>query len=344
MFQENRQKGPLTLDATQRWLQAAYKELAAENAVGGFSDSLIPAFVKYPRGTQIQIAVTRAIVKLIFDSTPVPSSPSSLNAPATTDPGYPETLYLDHARLGTLRTDAADFTALYMLLMLFRQLAHSASVARKDDARVAVSQDELVAIKKEIWEIGPAHLGHCYMHSAKAPSTDGHEKADDAAKWREEIGNVVLQLTMRAGSARSRPHIPTSTIFTPTTSTPTSTAPLPSSSLPDPNLLKLATSWAETNLRADAPLSVLMKKRIRRVVEDTTVALLVPPATMPPKAGAAQDGSASGLEPLMPEIRHLAEKLKKLVAIHLNVYGALYAQPGFLEEQRPAAAGLPRCQ
>ena len=39
---------------------------------------------------------------------------------------------------------------------------------------------------------------------------------------------------------------------------------------------------------------------------------------------------AAGLEPLMPEIRHPAEKLRKLVGIHLNVYGALYAQPGFL--------------
>ena len=54
-------------------------------------------------------------------------------------------------------------------------------------------------------------------------------------------------------------------------------------------------------------------------------------------ADAAPSCAASGLEPLMPEIRHLAEKLAKLVAIHLNVYGALYAQPGFVLDAADAA-------
>ena len=42
--------------------------------------------------------------------------------------------------------------------------------------------------------------------------------------------------------------------------------------------------------------------------------------------------AASGLEPLMPEINRLAERLSKLVSIHMNVYGVLYAQPEFLPE------------
>ena len=32
----------------------------------------------------------------------------------------------------------------------------------------------------------------------------------------------------------------------------------------------------------------------------------------------------------MPEIRHLAERAAKLVQIHTNVYGGLYANPSFL--------------
>ena len=32
----------------------------------------------------------------------------------------------------------------------------------------------------------------------------------------------------------------------------------------------------------------------------------------------------------MPEIRHLAERAAKLVQIHTNVYGGLYANPAFL--------------
>lgn len=136
--------------------------------------------------------------------------------------------------------------------------------------------------------------------------------------------------------------------------------------LPDAGLLRLATGWAETNLRAEAPLSVLMRARIRRVVEETAVGLLLASSSssspFPPSASAsassfststsatsttsspshatpplsfsstpgASAASATGLEPLMPEITHLAEKVRKLVGVHMDVYGALYAQPGFL--------------
>ena len=43
----------------------------------------------------------------------------------------------------------------------------------------------------------------------------------------------------------------------------------------------------------------------------------------------------------MPEIRHLAERAAKLVQIHTNVYGGLYANPSFLGlEGDDAAAAL----
>ncbi|THH01559.1 hypothetical protein EW026_g1171 [Hermanssonia centrifuga] len=243
-----------------------------------------------------------------------------------------ETLYLDHARLNTLRTDAADFTSLYMLLMLYRQLVHSSP--RKDGSRTVVKQDELLALKKEIWEIGPAHLGHCFMRGTKSGDiSETSEKAVEAAKWREDIGNVVLQLTMRASEVRSQPYIPT-----PSSSASTVSGKPPLT--PDQNLLKLATSWTESNLRPESSLSVLMKKRVRCAVEDAVVEMILPPSFSRKtgvEAGASPsiEHATSGLEPLMPEIRHLAEKLKKLIHIHTTVYGALYAQPGFLVDQPP---------
>lgn len=381
----------------------------------------------------------------------------------------------------SLSTDAADFTALYMLLMLYRQLVHSGGMVGGAGAMAQKSMkvEELVALKKEIWEIGPAHLGHCFVAPAptsptstsastststpasatatsstsgsgtlgggEKQSTSGKEKdktAEEWKKWKNEISDVVLQLTMRASQARSRTRTSTSIIpplatnsnnttttttssssSTPAITTSTTVLPPVTMQAPDPALLRLATSWTESHLRSGSPLGTLMRKRIRKAVEEAAIELVVPCAshskkstttgsgsgmgtgtgttsttsnhsphnlstglglgssftsgtitngiinhsfgsnakgnanTMVPGgscaggagaatatatgagagvgagvgAGAAPGGTAtSGLEPLMPEIQHLAERLSKLVAIHMDVYGALYAQPGFL--------------
>ncbi|KAF7797410.1 hypothetical protein EIP86_008605 [Pleurotus ostreatoroseus] len=450
----------LSLDGTRRWLQAALDALVAESAAlppsstspgsgvnGAQAQDTVPRrFARAGRGVQVQIAVTRAVVNLVFDVEGGPparacacahrahthahghghhhchthrnrththhrchahqqhvhsSTGAGTGAAAGTGQAagagagsYPETLYLDHARLAALRTDAADFTALYMLLMLYRQLVHSSSpssssssssssasppssshgsapaqrgpgVGASTSTSVGVKPDELLAVKKEVWEIGPAHLGRCFLQPSRSSKTDeereaeeGEEEDPEEARWREEVESVVLQLAARATAARAS-----------TSSAPTSSSALhtPGAPLPDAALLRLATSWARTNLRADAPLGKLMRARIRRVVEETTVGLVlassgsgslpsssssssssatgtpmnVDPAPSPsPLSSPAQtpmqtaqaptQPAPTGLEPLMPEIRHLAEKLRKLVGIHLDVYGALYAQPGFL--------------
>lgn len=373
MFQENRQKGPLPFDSTRKWLQAAYDELATQNIDLKPALSLSPSdFLRYPRSTQIQIAVTKAIVNLVFDSpsqissTPPSSVPSSPRLSSPSCPGYPETLYLDHVRLTTLRNDAADFTSLYMLLMLYRQLVYSGSTAGA--SKVAFSVDELLALKKEIWEIGPARLGLCFTTKSSTGShlPDCHEMSEMTA-WRKDISDVVLQVTRRADEAQAQSRIskpaPASSPSTPPSPSssssvvPTNHRPLPVHS-PDNSLLKLATSWTDSHLRPDSPLSSLMKKRVKRAVEELAVQLIVPTASskkseaVPSSGGSSitvaagassglsnstsssrtctSEFAASGIEPLMPEIRHLADRLSKLAAIHVNVYGSLYAQPGFL--------------
>ncbi|KAI0699079.1 T-complex protein 11-domain-containing protein [Cytidiella melzeri] len=338
MFQENTQpQAPLTLDVSRQWLQAAWDELATQPMQQ--LKSVPQTFSKSSRSLQIQMAATRAIVNLVFDppthstsstSTSTASSPAN-SPPSSPRPlpptskhnskGYPETLYLDHLRLGTLKNDAADFTALYMLLMLYRQLVHSgsSSTTTREDKASAVTTDDLLALKKEVWEIGPARLGWCFAKSS----------GGDEMQWRDGISDVVLQLVMRATSDKAQ------------------SASIPARPL-DTGMLKLATSWTDTHLRGDSVLSGLMKTRIKRVVEEMVLAKIlasssastplhaVSPQSRPslplssvPASPAAPSGL--GLEPLLPEIRHLADRLGKLVSIHLNVYGALYAQPGFLK-------------
>lgn len=359
MFQESRQKGQLSLNLTREWLRVAFSELAEQNVVAASQDTFVSVSRSVPkpsRHVQIQTAVTKAIVGLIFDPPSSASSPPNSPTHRTKNQaglsGYPETLYLDHSRLASLSTDAADFTAVYMLLMLYRQLVHSGGFSTQN-----MKLDELLSLKKEIWEIGPQHPGYCFVcpglnHSKERVGGTGQgcdrsenkdsKTADEWSKWRNEINDVVLQLAMRAGDARSRVRIPTST----SSSTPSTSYPAReqgaqdlTTRTPDAALLKLATSWTESNLRAGSPLGTLMRKRIRKLVEQVAIELVVPcskkancgPLGMPSGSSMEKEGgAASGLEPLMPEINHLAEKLSKLVSIHMDVYGALYAQPGFV--------------
>lgn len=341
------------------------------------------------------MAVVKATVNLIFDPPPAgatsPSSssrstptvteaPSSSSSSSSSRPsshassashaayyaGYPETFYLDYARFGTLNTDAADFTALYMLLMMYRQLVHSPLAANRDPrARAdAITPEALVALKKEIWEIGPAHPGLCFMQgrrpgscslgssrSTAASSSSGsssssrHERDRDAElrKWRAEIEDVALQVAMHASEprrslAQARAEVEADAAGGRT---------LPAA---DMQVVKFALGWTEANLRHGSPFSVLCRKRLRERVEDAVLAIVLPqlvpsaaaqpapPAAAPETQGeGAKDAptaaaTSSGLEPLGAEVKHISQRAAKLVEIHMNVYGDLYAHPAFLDK------------
>ena len=399
-FQEARHNGqPKKLQATRAWLRTAHNDLESSS-----STSVLSQRFQHPqasRQTRTTIALVKAVVNLIFDppappapvqpsppaSAPVStaSTPTISSAPPLTSSrshgssssshssssfaGYPETFFLDYGRLATLSTDASDFTALYMLLMLYRQLVHShmhqqaqsqARTSASAQARTLVSNDELLRLKKEIWEIGPSHLGLCFMqnrprasgshHSSSGSSSRSssrHERSErdreaEMRRWRSDIGDVVLQVTRRATEPRP----------------PQEPADSKSSSelkAPDTHVLGLANSWTESNLRAGSPLSVILKKRIRECVEEAVLNIVLPsssssssssssPCASSPSSSTSTSSStptsqkdpvptSSGLEPLMPEIRHLAERAAKLVTIHGNVYGALYSLPAFLTRE-----------
>lgn len=339
-FHESQGSGESSVRVTREWLQAAHHALVTSR------DSLmnheIHARMNYRnlrRGDQIHFLTLRALTDIVFvPPVPAPLSPTAESAVTPTLPsprtsatsisGYPETLYLDHSRLHVLSKDAADLTALYMLLMLYRQLVHSDSGARTKAAKL--DDADLVKIKREIWDIGPHRIGYCFSrewHDRGKPSASSGAKGKERAvegqdadwvKWHSCMRDVILQVAMRATAARN---------------------PGSSPSAPDEHLLRLAERWADSNLKPGSRLGELLRDRVRNAVMDVVVAqaglpFQRPNANRTQKAGETVPEtvlSGAGLEPLATEVRHLGERLGKLAVIHLNTYLPLYEQEGFLD-------------
>ncbi|KAI0670793.1 T-complex protein 11-domain-containing protein [Trametes maxima] len=389
IFSDERHNTRRTIHTTREWLSAAWKELSSSDCPQS------QLFLSSSRPTQVLMAVVKATVGLIFDPPPPGSSSppsSSQSTPTVTTPpssssrssshsssssayylGYPETFYLDYGRFGTLNTDAADFTALYMLLMMYRQLVHSPLNHDPRSRADAVAPDALVQLKKEIWEIGPAHPGLCFMQGRRpgacslGSSRSGrHERAErdreaELKKWRGEIEDVALQVAMhasepcRAGGSLAR----------------AAAAGEGERTLhaPDMQVVKFALGWTETNLKHGSAFSAVCRKRLRERVEEAVLAIVLaqqqqqqsasqaatpPPASPAPSSSDCSSSSppsspplaplvasaapketcttSSGLEPLGAEVKHISQRAAKLVEIHMNVYGELYAHPAFLDK------------
>lgn len=323
------------------------------------SNTISINYRQLPQTQQIYLSVLKALTDLVFEPpcgpspTPVPHSHALQRERVSKSsipylPLYPETTYLDGARLLVLSGEAADSTAMYMFLLLFRQLALSdpdPNACGDPSSRAVVTDAQLASLKKEIRDISSGHLGHCFAQV----KGDG-----DDERWGKIRGDIVLQIAMRAKEARS-PSIPLSSY--PRTRNPESASasetgsdPQPQSrvlaSAPDERMLKLAERWSDTNMRPNSPLSTLLRKRIRDVVFNQVVALTFPatslrdsgtntststnlgkslnlPSLVPPSA------LSSGMEPLAEEIRLLSERLSRLAHIHLGVYLPLYEQEEF---------------
>ncbi|TFK52540.1 Tcp11-domain-containing protein [Heliocybe sulcata] len=337
-FQENQGSGELSISHTRRWLQDAHRVLGSLQSPLIYQETR--ARMNYRslrcRGDQIHLAALRALTDLVFvPPIPIVSSPTSepsatptlLSHASDIMPSYPETLYLDHSRLHVLSKDAADLTALYMLLMLYRQLVHSDSGIGSKNYAAKMDDAELVKIKREIWDIGPHRMGYCFSrewHERGKPSQSviSSAEADDQdsqwVKWHSCMRDVILQIAMRATAARNPSSPPTS---------------------PDEHMLRLAECWADSNMKPGSPLSVLLRDRVRNAVMDVVITQARLPSqrsttTLPQKPSEGLPDSVfagAGLEPLATEIRHLGERLAKLAVIHLNTYLPLYEQEGFLD-------------
>ncbi|KAG6814260.1 hypothetical protein H0H92_015375 [Tricholoma furcatifolium] len=335
---KNRKGSHCSLRLTREWLRRAHSDLLMRENISH------PGSLRYsalPRNQQTYLAVLKGTIDLIFDppesSTPCTPSSSSSSPPPTpifqpTSPtlprlqALPETVYLDSTRLAGLSADAADITAIYMFLLLYRQLIHSdtceSPISPQDLAKVEDSN--LMRLKSEIRDIGSAHLGYCFTARL---ALDDTQSQDCSEKERAAKQDIVLQVAKRAKDARS-------------SSSPSS----PIGEAPDEPMLQLAQRWADSNINPNSPLCTLLRRRLRDVVFNSVVAQTYPSrdstsGTLPTIdfLSCIQDQSkqtashlATGMEPLLEEIRTLVEKISRLTLIHLNAYLALYEQDGFM--------------
>ncbi|KAF8442909.1 Tcp11-domain-containing protein [Boletus edulis BED1] len=322
-----------SLDVTRDWIKSSHRQLLA---------SPIFAHPSFPSGSfnysslshtqKTYVSVLKGLTDLVFNPpSPAPSTPQCSSSATVFQamcplPLYPETTYLDSARLLALAVDAADTAAMYMFLLLYRQLVFSDTgdlpCVSRDQSRV--SDTELLKLKKEIRDIASSHLGQCFKFGSVEQSSIPDV---DREKWSNTKQDIVLQVALRAKEAQagssSGPH--------------SADGYTPHFHAPDERMLKLAERWSETHVQPNSALGTMLKNRIRDAVFSQVLAVAYPPRgslhchTKAAESGAsAPSNLASGMEPLADEIRSLAERLSRLAHIHLGVYLPLYEQEDIL--------------
>lgn len=299
------------------------------------------------RNRQIYISVLKGLTDLIFYApavtTPEVEVGSNLQPILGTD--YPETLYLDQARLRSLSKDVDDIVVSYMFILLFRQLLYSseweepASISSRpplpklDDAT-------LLKIKDEILAISPVRLGQI-LHSAAEQGA--------ASKWADIKDNIVLHIAKRAQDFRNKSFSSSATPpLSPTTTDRSSCSfsqmcsPPPASPLgppPDSRIVNVARQWVSENIKMTSPLYSVIYDRLHEVVFTGVVAQAYPgrqyttgqlfSSAIESSAPLRQGGQSytvplNSMESLAQEIRILTDRISRVAIIHLNVYLPIY--------------------
>ncbi|KDQ62422.1 hypothetical protein JAAARDRAFT_30329 [Jaapia argillacea MUCL 33604] len=357
IFQDRQKSGQLSVHYTRQWLHTAHRQLLTSQIAVSHPNS--PTLLNYAtlcRGVQVHFSVLKAMTDLVFHP-PCSGPPTPTHDLATSHTRsnhrpsggpllvYPETLYLDHSRLLVLSKDAADLAALYMLFLLYRQLIYSDAGAR----RIKIDDDELVTLKKEIWDIGPPRLGYCFSrewHEKGKAATHRHRPQESPGegvqndveweRWHKSMRDVILQIAMRATAVRlaaSSPVAPSRLIPSP--------PPLPNTThvTPDERLVKLAERWMDSNLKPGSSLSDLLRDRLCHAVLEAAISKGYPcvfktgdgfRVVRTSESCDGAGGKVSGLEPMASEIRHLGDRVSRLAIVNLATYAPMYEAEGFL--------------
>ena len=309
-FQDKKKRDNTDLAITKSWIRRAFTQLSTAtrpNTVNPQASARI--FRSLRRSVQINITVIKAIINLIFNpklpatsDTPSPES-TSPNAGVALAPRVPptsttrspclaieipETLFLDVARLGIYTTDAVDLTAIYMFLLLYRQLVFSETSRAGWDGKGKVGRKiaelELIGLKSEIWAVAPPRLGSCFIPEARKldclsansrhdrdGSVDGERRdkkersrvrssKSELERWRKGIRDVALHVAARSKDVEWRASAAGSqTSAVPHLATSGSVRPTPP---PDAAMLGLVEGWCESNLKFGSPLSVLLREKL----------------------------------------------------------------------------------
>ena len=331
-----------SLHHTRAWLHNAHDALLARNRPIPHpsypSDHL--KYATMTKNQQIYLSALKGVVDLVFETsglpqvaTPFNSPPTSpINSPTISSPllAIPETLYLDRSRLLQLGSDVNDTTAVYMFILLFRQLVFSeplAGLSASDPPKVDLS--DMMRLKHEIRALGSSRLGSIFL----TVPNDSETSLQDNETRHSVKQDIVLQITKRANDARHRVSQLLSALSSPV------------GEVPDQRIVSVAQRWAEYNVHPGSALSVMLRNRLRDVLFDAVVSLAYPgrdsttgkildffsTGQLPTFLGTAHVGTPmAGMEALTDEIRRLAEKMARMTLIHLNSYLPLYEMEGFL--------------
>lgn len=354
-----------SLPVTKEWLRLAHSSFSSQSQP--IKHPLQPQGIHYAslgQKQQLYISVVRSIVDMVFNPPP-PSSPSAtsstnLHPSPMLDlpfPTFPETLYLDQGRIQTHTSEITDTVALWMFLLLYRQLVSCSGQGKYQKERM----DEYATIlKREIRAIGPRNLGVCFLKdsdaSADAPLSAGSNQNQVTDKLKGAIDDIVLQVARRATSAqRNQRH------------TQTGSLSCGADDVPDERTVSVARKWVITNMKLDSSLRRLLHGRLKNVVFEKVLADVYPAraeAALEKMMGHEIEGCGetillsrdcqgvalarpppqplfemkkpiqergNGLEMLTEEVQSLADKISLLVVVHFNAYLPLYEKEEFMQ-------------
>lgn len=305
-FREQLDQTKITLDRTSHWFTSSLQRCNSSDLTRtrliskAFDDGLLhlvfepPLAATPPNGT-CSPAVASAPAHV---GTPSTLSSTSLNHAYTAS--YPETFQFDAYRLMTFHGDVTDITIVYMLLLLFRQLACSSSNLSQQplapstlssaailENASAIASRQLVSVKSEIWALlndadmeastSAAGQGVPQPRTPTTPglagrlmgqtSLTGTQKLENPS-WRKAMKDVVLQIAARAIEVQIEAR--TKAAKEKPVSSTTPVHPLP----PSEETMKLLMSWMKTNLRRGSHLHRLCQSRLKTVLsaffEDAT--------------------------------------------------------------------------
>ncbi|GAA5889022.1 hypothetical protein JCM8208_007746 [Rhodotorula glutinis] len=223
-----RRRGPSSFDRIRTWLHSS--------AAGIVDKKDAPRVLDH--GELVEQALTHGLLDLVF-----PSDDAASPSPAT---ALPETLQLDSYRIQAFHSDAVDLAVLYLLTMLFGQLAYPARPSPAD----------VDSLRQELWCImassarSPSSLAGAaasIQGIPQGPPGLGTAKLENPA-WRAGMQDVLLQVARRATELRER-----------ASGTSVTT-------VPDAATLALVASYFDSNVRASSKLFQLLQRRLRETL------------------------------------------------------------------------------
>ncbi|KAM6494227.1 T-complex protein 11 domain containing protein [Amanita muscaria] len=276
----------------------------------------IQFYSKLSTNQQVHLAALMGFVDLIFTPhiDPTNETPSPSDQLPTT---YPETLYLDAKRLTALSLEAADLTALYLSLLLYRQLAQSRSEAGSE--RRSPSLSCLQKLKEELRAIAGNRLVYCFFRCPIGKMNTRDKRVDKWINLREDITLQIVKHTHARHMWKPDDQVKHNDSL-------------------DAQLVSVARNWVADNFHPDSPVSALARDRLRSIVLDAVIRAVCPKLNNNTRKftgfhvrfGEDHVTRDAGTEPLMDEICALGHKITRLASVHLGTYLPLYEQEGFL--------------